>query len=128
MPVVFRAWYKPEKKMYYRAYQKWFHVILCDDDHGKNNGLGIFVKKVAYEDCELLQSTFLKDKHGCEIFEGDVVKVCYKDKIIQDIVGEIPDMFKSRGLHPLHSIFQKQGLDIKTDACLDLEILKHKFV
>jgi len=67
----FRIWNRKEKRMYFRGYQKITHVLLCEDDQGENEGKGIPVKRVTYDECEFLESTGLFDKHGQEIFEGD---------------------------------------------------------
>ena len=130
MPVILRAWYYPEQKMYYRAYQKWFSVVLCDDDHGQRHGMGIPVKRAPYQDCILLESTFLKDNHGCEIFEGDRVHVTYQGKEFEDIVDGVPDMFKSRKIHPLTELFKRQGLCIAWDDSVEdyIEVIGHQFV
>ena len=60
--IKFRAWDREERKMYFRAYQKMFHVLLCDDDHGTRGGKGVPVKRADYESCDLLESTTLEDK------------------------------------------------------------------
>lgn len=120
--VTFRAWHRPEKKMYYRAYQKWFHILLCDDDRGSNGGKGLPAKRASFDDCDLLQSTKLVDARGDEVFEGDVVRVTYADKMVVGEVSDIPDMYKSRKLHPLHALLEKVGIPDKADG-IQIEIL-----
>ncbi len=112
--------------MYYRAYQKVFHILLCDDDQGENEGKGTPKKRADYEKCELMQSTTLEDKRGKEIFEGDRVRIKIEDRVIEDVVGLVPDMYKSRRLHPLYSIFTKHGIE-KPDGDLEIEIIGNRY-
>ena len=122
----FRVWHKKEKKMYFRGYQKLFHVLLCEDDEGANEGRGRPLKRASYEDCELLESTGLLDKNHKEIFEGDIVSVRYKDSSFTDTVGSVPDMFGSRKIHPLQSVFIKQGITGNPEN-LDVEVVGNRF-
>ena len=124
--IKFRAWHTKEKKMYFRGYQKLSHILLCDNDLGENDGKGIPVLKVSYEDCELLESTDLKDRNGQEIFEGDIVEIGFQGKAYKGVVGPIPDMFRSRGLHPLHELLAQYG--IPDDAQnLEIEVIGNRF-
>ena len=124
--IKFRVWHLKEQKMYFRGYQKWFYVVLCRDDEGKEGGRGIPVKKANYSDCELFESTGVEDKRGREIFEGDLVRVHVGGKFFEDVVGPVPDMFKSRRLHPLHDLFVKHGIDDHTQD-LEIEILGNSY-
>ena len=108
--IQFRVWHRKEKKMYYRGYQKWFYVLLCEDDRGTNQGKGKPVKRAGYDDCVFLESTGLTDKFGMEIFEGDFVRITCGAVTAEGLVEPVPDMFKSRGLHPLHSLLERHGL------------------
>src|SRR5690242_9937044 len=92
----FRVWNRKEKKMYFRGYQKFFHVLLCDDDRGANEGKGIPVKRASYADCEFLEGTGIFDKQGREIFEGDLVKGRADGRAFEGVFDEVPDMFRSR--------------------------------
>jgi len=123
--IKFRVWYLPEKKMYFRGYQKVSHVLLCDDDYGAQEGKGIPVKRASYADCELLESTGLLDKNNREIYEGDLVKVETSNKTFEGVVPTIPDMFRSRKLHPLHSLLQKY--EVADDEDLELEVLGNRY-
>jgi len=112
--------------MYFRAYQKLFSILLCDDDQGVNEGKGIPVKRARFEDCELLQCTTLLDKNSCEVFEGDIIRVRWGNQTFEDVVGPVPDMFKSRMLHPLHDLLEKHGIEDSMED-LDIEILGNQF-
>jgi len=124
--IKFRAWHKPEKKLYFRGYQKLSHVLLCDDDLGKNGGNGIPVRKASYDDCVMLESSSVVDKNGSEIYEGDIVRITAGRKNYADIVGPIIDMFKSRKLHPLHHLLAKYGLSGQ-ESDLEFEIIGNQF-
>ena len=122
----FRVWHKKENKMYYRGYQKFLHVLLCEDDHGTNDGKGKPVKRASYEDCEFLESTSFMDKNQKEIYEGDVVRVRYQDKAFEEVVGYVPDMFGSKKIHPLKSILAKHGIRGNPEN-LDVEVIGNKY-
>ena len=112
--------------MYFRGYQKTFHVLLCEDDLGANGGKGTPVKRASYEDCELLESTGLADKHGREIYEGDRLIVNYQGKSFQGEAGPVPDMFRSRRLHPLHDLLQALGIPDDAEE-LEFEITGSRY-
>ena len=124
--IQFRVWYLPEKKMYYRGYQKLTHVLLCDDDPEKDQGRGIPIKRVDYKDCEMLECTDIEDCHQKIIFEGDWVRIVWNKKEFQGLAGPVPDMFKSRNLHPLYSLLET--CSIPGDAKdLTFEILGNRY-
>lgn len=108
--IKFRVWHKPEKKMYYRGYQKLLHVLLCDDDRGENAGKGLPVKKAGFEDCDMLECTDIIDIHDRLVFEGDRLNIVTETGSVQVTVKSIPDMFRSRGLHPLQESLSEIGL------------------
>ncbi len=121
----FRVWHREEKKIYYRGYQKISHVLLCHDDRGSQDGRGLPAKRARYEDCEFLESTGLFDKNGAEIFEGDILKIRTSKGFFQGTAGEVPDMFRSRNLHPLESLLHP--LKINPEEILELEILGNRY-
>ena len=122
----FRVWHVKEKRMYYRGYQKFLHVLLCDDDQGDNEGRGKSVKRASYGDCVFLESTGLFDKRQREIFEGDIVRVRYKNLDFQGVVGDVPDTFGAKKLHPLSSLLKKNGI-LGNPENLDLEVTGNEY-
>ena len=122
----FRVWHLKDRRMYYRGYQKFFHVLLCDDDKGENEGKGRPAKRAFYGECIFLESTGLHDKRQREIFEGDVVLVRYKGSQFQGPVDEVPDTFGSGKLHPLRSLLKKNGITGSPEN-LDLEVLGNEY-
>ena len=55
--IKFRVWHYKTKKMYFRGYQKWFHVLLCGADPKKPEGPGIPVARASFGDCHMMEST-----------------------------------------------------------------------
>lgn len=106
----FRVWYKPEQKMYFRGYQKLLYILLCDDDRGANSGRGLPVKRAAFEDCVLQECTDIEDSEGRLIYEGDCLRVKTAERETVVMVGQIPDMFRSRGIHPLQEALAPAGM------------------
>lgn len=102
--IVFRGWDRKAKKLYYRAYQKLLYVLLCEDDRGRNHGKGTPIKRCSHDDCDLMQSTHLEDCKGVEIFEGDRLRIHYQGKDYVGVLENIPDMYKSRRLHPMQEL------------------------
>jgi uncharacterized phage protein (TIGR01671 family) len=124
--VRFRAWHVKEKKMYYRAYQRFFSVVLCERDPLVDDGRGKPVKRAWYADCFLLESTGLEDKTQKEIFEGDRVRVRFRDKTFVGTVGSIPDTFGAGKIHPLRDLLQKNGVTGYPEN-LEIEVLGNEF-
>ena len=112
--------------MYYRGYQKLFHVLLCDHDPQDREGAGMPAKRASYSDCLLLESTGLEDKNRREIFEGDIVCVRRRGQEFTGTVGSVPDMFGTRKLHPLQSLLKKHGISGNPDD-LEIEVLGDEF-
>jgi len=108
--IQFRAWYIPDQKMYFRAYQKFFHILLCIDDQGENEGKGLPEREAAFGDCVLMECTDLTDESDSLIFEGDILKVKTATGEAEVRVSSIPDMFRSRGLHPLADCLTSSGI------------------
>ena len=122
----FRAWHHKENKMYYRGYQKFLHVLLCDNDPADKDGNGLPVKRAGYGDCFLLESTGLEDRNREEIYEGDIVRVRHRGGEFTGVVGSVPDMFGSRKLHPLHELLKKHGISGNPEN-LEIEVLGNEF-
>lgn len=117
--IKFRAWHRKEKRLYERAFQKWFHVLLCRIEKEASGEEKIIpVKRASYGDCVLMQSTTLYDEAGKEIFEGDRVSLSYGGEKAESIVGSVPDMYRSRNLHPLQSVLEPLGLIGREDLTL----------
>ncbi|HXV27622.1 MAG TPA: YopX family protein [bacterium] len=124
--IKFRAWHKKEKKLYFRAYQKVTHVLLCGDDRGQNDGKGVPQKRASYEDCIFLESTGLTDKKGREIYEGDILRIYSRQIIFDGTLHSVPDMFRSRKLHPLHDLLAQYGIK-GDDEDLEFEVIGHHY-
>ena len=122
----FRVWNIKENRMYYRGYQKLFHVLLCERDPEDAESAGKPVKRAPYGDCVLLESTDLLDKDRREIFEGDIVRIRTRDKVFTGVVGSVPDMFGTRKLHPLQSLLKTHGITGYPDN-LDIEVLGNEY-
>ncbi len=122
----FRVWVIPEKKMYYRGYQKLLYVLLCEDDHGENDGKGKPVKRAGYDDCQMLEGSSVLDKNRKEIYEGDIVKILYQKKIFVDLVDSVADMFGSKKIHPLQSVLLRNGIKGNPEN-LDIEVIGNHY-
>ena len=122
----FRAWHHRENKMYYRGYQKLFHVLLCEKDPRDAEGGGRPVKRAGYGDCFLLESTGLEDRNRTEIYEGDVLRIRYQGQSFTDVVGSVPDMFGTRKLHPLSDLLKRHGISGNPEN-LEMEVLGNEF-
>ena len=124
--VRFRAWHLKDKKMYYRAYQQFFSVLLCDRDPASDDGKGKPVRRAWYGDCFLLESTGLEDIQRREIFEGDIVRIRHRDRVFSGAVGPVPDTFGAGKIHPLKDLLERHGVNGYPDN-LEIEILGNEF-
>ena len=118
----FRVWYLPEKKMYYRGYQKFLHVLLCEDDQGLNDGKGRPVRRARYDDCEMLEGSSVVDKNRREIYEGDIIQISYQGRKFKDAVDSVADMFGTKKIHPLQSLLLRHNITGNPEN-LDIEII-----
>src|SRR5262249_10338290 len=107
--------------MYYRGYQKFLHVLLCEDDRGANDGRGRPVRRASYADCVFLEGTGVYDRSGREVFEGDVVRIRHQDRVDEAVVGPVPDSFGNRAAHPLQSALRAVGIAGNPET-VDVEI------
>ena len=123
--IKFRAWHIPESKMYFRAYQKLFHVLLCEDD-GTPEGRGKPVLRARFGDCVLMETASVTDRNGREVFEGDVVRIRAGGRVAEGVFESVPDTFRSRRLHPLHELCERHGVRAG-DPGLELEVVGNKF-
>lgn len=111
----FRAWHKAEKRMYHVA-------ILCPDMHTAMLQIGDTLFSCSFEDADLMQYTGLKDKHGKEIFEGDIVKGELRKAYLMPH-GSNPQIYpveyeENMQLSPFHILVGYDG-ELWTDALVD---------
>ena len=80
----FRAWHKVKKKMYtiYGRNQNgyWQYSPFETDPDSDEIVITSMAKYANLEELEVMQYTGLKDDCGCEIYEGDLVKVTYRHR------------------------------------------------
>ena len=79
-PLKFRAWHTIQKKMYSAEEMSADQLTLMPDGRGFVNVSGKDTKLSTFAGNRMipLQFTSLHDKHGKEIWEGDVVQYCYR--------------------------------------------------
>jgi uncharacterized phage protein (TIGR01671 family) len=82
--IKFRAWSKPEQKMYACfGFMNGQALIIKDDGH-------VGAKD---EDFELMQFTGLTDKAGKETYEGDIVLITHPQDLTGDFTNAIGEVF-----------------------------------
>jgi hypothetical protein len=122
----FRVWHLNENRMYYRGYQKFWNVLLCDDDKGTREGRGLPVRKASYGECIFLEGTGVYDRAGREVFEGDIIRIRHQGRTADAVVGPVPDSFGNRGAHPLRTALEAAGIAGNPEK-LDVEVLGNTF-
>lgn len=74
----FRAFHKPSNKMFDVGMIDFLaNELIGIEDLGNGFSMGHFNKQI--KDCELMQSTAIKDVDGKDIFEGDIVEIKFDD-------------------------------------------------
>lgn len=132
MMLKFRAWDKYEKTMLdvhginFDEYGVWTRELIDDEDDG-----GFILT----EDVKLLQYTGLKDVHGVEIFEGDIVKV----NVLEGIGPNASIVFKygmfgvendmhgygyDKGLYSLNRIINRHEVEVIGNIFENPELLE----
>ena len=124
--VRFRGWHVKEKKMYYRAYQRFLSVLLCERDPSNDDGRGKPARRAWYGDCFLLESTGLEDRKRKEVFEGDIVRVSHHGRTFTGVVGPVPDTFGAGKVHPLRELLKKHDISGYPED-LEIEVLGNEF-
>ena len=122
----FRVWNVKESRMYYRGYQKFWNVLLCEDDHGSREGRGKPVRKAPYGDCVFLEGTGVYDRTGREVFEADRIRIYHAGRANEAVVGPVPDSFGNSAAHPLQSALRVVGIQ-GNPAKVDVEILGNTY-
>ena len=82
--------------------------------------------RARFGDCVLMETASVADRNGREIFEGDVVRIRADGRTAEGVFESVPDMFRSRRLHPLHELFERHGVRAG-DPGLELEVVGNKF-
>lgn len=133
--LIFRAWHKPSKTMY------WFD-IMNGNAHGTGAGyismapFGESITKYRHkdnviavdpQDCEIMQFTGLHDKNGKEIYEGDIANTIMSGLIRYEFKSKV--VFKNgcfgiEGLEDLVLINNAVGSFKSFDGCKTTDLIE----
>lgn len=121
-----RAWSFKSRTMFANVLQKWTYVLVWNEKSGTE--IEDLSEAGPYPDFAFMFGSGLLDCQGREIFEGDRVRVFLDGQLCgEGLVGEIPDMHKSRSIHPLDALFKEIGLE-PGDKVLEFEIVSHVYI
>ena len=78
--IEFRAWDKETQSLRYVLVVDWLNGVVDLDS-------GLIERQ--FDEVELMQSTGLVDKAGVQIFEGDIVILCWSDEVGESHWGKV---------------------------------------
>lgn len=115
MEIKFRAFYKPEKKMYDLAQIdfKYDNYLLENPNNIRDTVLS------TYDKIELMLFTGFYDKNGKEVFGGDVLKSDYEEGYIYWVVFEnggfyiYNDLGRYGSIERAFEVFEQYGINVE---------------